>query len=46
VLTGQPLYRLYADYPADLEFARQASQRSNAFALGEASQVPHVFVEF
>ncbi len=46
VLGGQPLYRVYADFPADLEFARQATQRSNAYALGEAGQMPHVFVEF
>ena len=46
VLTGQPLYRVYADFPADLEFARQATQRSNAYTLGSADQLPHVFVEF
>ncbi len=46
VQAGQPLYRVYADFPADLEFARQATQRSNAYTLGTAAQLPHVFVEF
>ena len=46
VTAGQPLYRVYADFPADLEFARQATQRSDAYALGTTDQVPRVFVEF
>jgi thymidine phosphorylase len=37
---------VYADFPADLEFARQATQRNNAYTLGTADQLPHVFVEF
>ncbi len=46
VTSGEPLYRVYADFPADLEFARQATQRNNAYTLGTADQLPHVFVEF
>ena len=46
VQPGTPLYRVYAAYPADLEFARQASARSSGYHLGEAGQVPQVFVEF
>ncbi|MGI9216956.1 MAG: thymidine phosphorylase family protein [Hydrogenophaga sp.] len=46
VRAGQTLYRVYAAYPADLEFARQACARSNGVSLGEAGQVPQVFVEF
>ncbi len=46
VQAGQPLYRVHAAYPADLEFARLASARSSGYSLGDAGQVPHVFVEF
>lgn len=46
VAAGAPLYRVYAAYPADLEFARQACQRSAGFAIGAADQLPHLFVEF
>jgi thymidine phosphorylase len=40
------LYRVYASYAADLEFARQACNRSCGYTIGDASEVPHVFVEF
>jgi thymidine phosphorylase len=43
---GEPLYRVHADYPADLEFARQASARASGYTLGTADEVPHLFVEF
>jgi thymidine phosphorylase len=46
VQAGHPLYRVYASYGADLEFARQACSRSSGYSLGNASAVPHVFVEF
>jgi thymidine phosphorylase len=46
VNAGDVLYRVYAAFPADLEFARQASQRSAGFSLGRAEDVPSLFVEF
>jgi thymidine phosphorylase len=46
VVCGDPLYRVHASFQSDLEFARQSSQKSNGFTTGEASEVPHVFVEF
>jgi len=46
VRAGEPLYRVYAAFPADLEFARLATQRFSAYTLGDAAEVPHVFVEF
>ncbi len=46
VAAGDVLYRVYANYPADLEFARQACARASGYSLGHADQVPHVFVEF
>ena len=46
VAEGEPLYRVHASFPADLEFARQQTLRDSAYALGGPEQVPHVFVEF
>lgn len=46
VQAGQALYRVYADFPADLEFARQACARASGYRIGAAEDVPHVFVEF
>ncbi|WP_404303185.1 thymidine phosphorylase family protein [Alicycliphilus denitrificans] len=43
---GDVLYRVYAGYGADLEFARQACSRSNAYRIGAIGDVPRVFVEF
>ncbi len=46
VAAGDVLYRVYASYAADLEFARQASVRASGYSIGGAGQLPHVFVEF
>ena len=46
VAAGDVLYRVYAAYPADLEFARQAAQKQSGFQLGQAEDVPKLFVEF
>ena len=46
VRAGEVLYRVYADFPADLAFARQACERASGFTLGLPEQVPSVFVEF
>lgn len=46
VAAGAPLYRVYAAYPADLEFARQACQHASGFAVGAVGEVPQLFVEF
>jgi thymidine phosphorylase len=43
---GQALYRIHAAYASDLEFARQASAKSSGYAVGDAQQMSHVFVEF
>jgi thymidine phosphorylase len=40
------LYRVYAGFPSDLEFARQACARSSGYTIGDAAELPHVFVEF
>ena len=46
VKKGEPLYRVHADYPADLDFARQASVRASGYMIGGADEMPHLFVEF
>jgi len=46
VQQGEPLYRVHAAYPSDLEFARQASLRNNGYRIGSPEQMPQVFVEF
>ena len=46
VQAGEVLYRVYAAYPADLAFAQQAIHKSDGYTLGEAVDLPHVFVEF
>jgi thymidine phosphorylase len=46
VARGEVLYRVYARYPADLEFARKACQTSSGYAIGAAQDVPQVSVEF
>ena len=46
VSSGQALYRVYASFPADLEFARRASTRASGYSIGAAAEMPHVFVEF
>jgi thymidine phosphorylase len=45
VRAGQVLYRIHADYPSDLEFARHAMARHCGVSLGLATQIPQVFVE-
>jgi thymidine phosphorylase len=42
----EPLYRIYADSAAELEFARQVAARATGYTIGTADAVPQVFVEF
>jgi thymidine phosphorylase len=37
---------VHAGFAADLEFARQACNKSTGYTIGRADEVPHVFVEF
>ncbi|TNF60144.1 MAG: thymidine phosphorylase family protein [Burkholderiales bacterium] len=46
VQAGEPLYRVHAAYPSDLEFARQACRRHSGYRIGAPQDMPHVFVEF
>jgi thymidine phosphorylase len=46
VQAGDLLFRVYASYQSDLEFARQACARAHGYSVGQQEDVPHVFVEF
>jgi len=46
VAEGDILYRVHAEFPSDLDFARQACDKSTGFMIGNPEQVPQVFVEF
>jgi thymidine phosphorylase len=46
VAEGDVLYRVWAGFQSDLDFARQASTKSNGYELGAVGDMPHVFVEF
>jgi thymidine phosphorylase len=46
VAPGDMLYRVHAEFPSDLEFARQACARSSAYTVGRAEEIPQMFVEF
>ncbi|MFV8817740.1 thymidine phosphorylase family protein [Haliea sp. E17] len=46
VAAGDTLYRVYAAYPTEMAFARQACDKSSGYTIGAAEQVAQVFVEF
>jgi thymidine phosphorylase len=46
VAVGDVVYRVHASFQSDLEFARQACAKFNGYTVGQAGDVPHVFVEF
>ncbi|HEC15694.1 MAG TPA: thymidine phosphorylase family protein [Sedimenticola sp.] len=35
VETGEPLYRIYADFPADYRFARELAEKDSGFRIGD-----------
>ncbi|PKM30788.1 MAG: thymidine phosphorylase [Gammaproteobacteria bacterium HGW-Gammaproteobacteria-11] len=46
VRSGDVLYRVYAAFPTEMEFARQSCERASGFQIGDAAALPSVFVEF
>ena len=46
VQAGDVLYRVHAEFHADLDFARQFSNKLSGYTIGDAKNLPHVFVEF
>ncbi|MBC7623699.1 MAG: thymidine phosphorylase family protein [Aeromicrobium sp.] len=45
VVEGEALYRVYAEYPADENFARVLSDSDNGFTIGRIEDIPLAFVE-
>ena len=46
VETGEPLYRIHAEFPADFQFARSLAAQELGFSIGEAADILQLFVEF
>jgi thymidine phosphorylase len=46
VRKGEPLYRVFAEYPAERDFARARTERGTGFTIGRERDVPQAFVEF
>ncbi len=45
VESGEPLYRVYAEYNSDFRFARELSDRDDGYTIGEADQVAKRYLE-
>jgi thymidine phosphorylase len=43
---GDSIYRIHAEFPADFQFALALAAQDSGFRIGEAGDVPHLFVEF
>lgn len=43
VSRGEPLYRLYAEFQSDFNFARTMVERDTGFTIGDPSQIPPNF---
>lgn len=43
---GEPLYRIHADTPTELAFARDVAARASGFAIGAPEEIAHGYVEF
>jgi thymidine phosphorylase len=46
VRKGEPLYRVFAEYPAERDFARARTEGGTGFTIGRERDVPQAFVEF
>lgn len=46
VAKGEPLYRVYAGFPAELHFAQELSAQRSGFTIGRPEDVPGAYVEF
>jgi len=43
---GEPLYRLYAEFPSNYEFARDFVAKGSGYTIGEADLAPRYYVDF
>ena len=46
VIKGEPLYRLYAQFPSDFKFACELCNENDGYCLGEAESVTQSLVDF
>jgi thymidine phosphorylase len=46
VKKGQPLYRVYAEFQSNFDFAREFTAANSGYTLGTAEQVPSNYTEF
>jgi thymidine phosphorylase len=46
VAQGEPLYRLYAQFPADFKFALEFCGQGNGYRVGRQEDIATAFVEF
>ena len=46
VKRGEPLYRIYSEYPADFNFAKALCRNNNGYIIGKKDQISKAFVEF
>ncbi len=46
VKKGEPLYRIYAVFPADFNFALTLCEQNSGYLIGKEDQIPKAFVEF
>lgn len=46
VVQGEPLYRIYAAFPSNFDFARQFATACNGYTIGTAEELPHPYAEF
>jgi thymidine phosphorylase len=43
---GEPLYRLYAEFPSDYKFALALCEQASGYTIGQQSDIDKAFVEF
>lgn len=46
VKKGEPLYRIYSEFPADYQFSLALAERDSGYLIGKEKQIPKAFVEF
>jgi thymidine phosphorylase len=43
---GEPLYRLYAEFPSDFKFAVELCEQASGYTIGQQADIDKAFVEF
>jgi len=45
VKQGEPLYRIYAEFPADFDFATGLAEERSGYTIGEQKSIPKAYLE-